>query len=104
MTLFEYMNKNGLDRNALAKELGYSRSAIDGYFKMAFEVSERFAKLVEMYTQGQVKAKDMIKRSKLGMKKRAELKNSTQERKSETATFCRGLCKMCNKKLNEIEL
>jgi len=57
-----------------------------------------------MYTQGQVKAKDMIKRSKLGMKKRAELKNSTQERKSETATFCRGLCKMCNKKLNEIEL
>ena len=104
MTLFEYMTKNNITKQELSESLGYSESAIMSFFRFEHPVREKFANLVQLYTNGQVKATELLKRSEQGMKKRAAYKAALKAGKSETATVCYGVCKMCNKKLNEIEL
>ena len=104
MTLMDYMRKNKITREQLAKDLGYSMSAIKHLFLFYDPVTAKFAHTVELYTKGEIKAKDLIKRSIVGKKKRADFLKSAREVESETSGVCYGLCKMCNKKLNEIEL
>lgn len=104
MTLLEYMRKNNISKKQLAQTLGYSDSALRGIFNGSFPVVERFANLIELYTKGEVKAQALMTRSAKAMKRKAEAVASANRSKSEPAPSCYGLCKMCNKKLNEIEL
>ena len=102
MTLFEYMRKNNITKIDLAHALGYSESAIMQLFRHKFPVSRKFANMIEMYTKGEVKSKELLKRSQLARKKREEYIASMD--KEEAAAICYGVCRVCNKKLNEIEL
>lgn len=104
MTLFEYLKKNKITRKEFAEALGYSDSSMDQYFRHIHPVSKKFATVVEMYTKGEVKAEALMKRSRQGMKRRKELLGSSREGDAETMTSCYGVCKACNKKLNEIGL
>jgi DNA-binding transcriptional regulator YdaS (Cro superfamily) len=104
MLLFDYMKKNKITREKLANDLGYSESMIDQYFRSVHKISARFALLVEKYTDGQVKATELLERSEKAKKKHEEMLFSSRRKKSETFVSCYGVCKICNKKLKEISL
>jgi DNA-binding transcriptional regulator YdaS (Cro superfamily) len=104
MLLLEYMEKHNISREQLARDIGYSESMIDQYFRSVHKVSARFALQIQNYTKGAVKANELLERSAKAKEKHDELKNSSRKKKSETYVSCYGVCKICNKKLKEISL
>lgn len=103
MNLSEYLYKNKITREAFAQKIGYSKGAFSHIMNCQYPVTKKFAKLVEMITEGEIKSADLIKRSKAGMKRRAEQKASEPAGYIDNSS-CYGICKMCKKKLNEMEL
>lgn len=104
MNLRDYLAKNNITQEEFAKKIGYTRTAFSHVMNFQYPVSKRFAYIVELATNGDVKGSDLLKKSKTGMKRRAEQKASAQEGGSDMRSSCRGVCKICKKKLNEIEL
>lgn len=101
MLLFDYMDKHKISRQKLAREIGYSDSTLDQYFRSVRVVNARFALAVETYTKGAVKANELIERSKKNKEMHDELLRSPRKYRPETYVSCYGVCKMCKKKLKE---
>lgn len=105
MNLRDYLHIYKVKQADFAKAIGYSVPAIHKYLQHSAKCSEKLAKAVELYTQGEISAEEMIDWNLKGMEERKRkqgTKITAAMRRFLLEEFTSHLCKDCNKKLTKL--
>jgi DNA-binding transcriptional regulator YdaS (Cro superfamily) len=105
MNLRDFLHIYKQKQSDFAKAIGYSVPAIQNYINHVTKCSEKLAKAVELYTQGEITAEEMINYNKEGMEERKRKqgnKITPAMRRFLLEEFTSHLCKDCNKKLTKL--
>ena len=104
MNLRDWLYVSNKTNKQLAADIGYSETAITKYLGHTAKCTEKLAKSVELYSKGEVSAKEMIEWNRKGMeeKSKKEMQFIPERLKKELVTeICHDVCACCKKKLTK---
>ena len=104
MNLRDFLHIYKVKQSDFAKAIGYSTPAIQNYINHVTKCSEKLAKAVELYTQGEITAEEMMDYNRKGMEERKRkqgTKITAAMRRFLLEEFTCHLCSDCKKKLTK---
>jgi hypothetical protein len=105
MNLRDWLYVSNTTNRKLASDIGYSEAAITKYLGLNAKCTDKLAKAVELYTNGEVSAKEMIEWNRKGMEDKAnrETQAIPQRLKKEIISdIADQVCECCKKKLTKV--